>query len=175
MFFPKESSFAILLICHMQYSLTLGMSNFSIFYLVIYLNHFNTSPWFYFAANTECHLCNSMQFPTYNCLDILKNTIFTTCISEFNQCYTIIIDNEVHRGCVSGNDPYFPNINSTQQCTDPAKCEICNDSNLCNANTILECYQCEGNHECVTLNSLDPYICNLQLDQCFAYMDNSMY
>lgn len=126
-------------------------------------------------ANTTCHLCRSNQFPKYNCLDVSKNIYLSTCISEFSQCYTILVDNEIHRGCVSANDSYFPNVNSIQQCSDGNICKICNDSNLCNGNMALKCYRCEGNHDCVTLEHLDSYICNLNPDQCFAYLDNSMY
>lgn len=68
-----------------------------------------------------------------------------TCNSEFDQCYTIIIDNEIHRGCVSADDSYFPNAETTQKCTNPADCAICKDLNGCNSDPVTDvCTKCNG-------------------------------
>lgn len=85
-----------------------------------------------------------MQFSMY-CLDISKRRLTPTCNSEFNQCYTALVNNVVHRGCVSVNDPHFPNAESLWKCSNPAECKICNDSSNCNSNTVTDtCIQCKG-------------------------------
>lgn len=108
-------------------------------------------------------MCNSKLFP-YNCLDVTQNNWFTRCISEFDQCYTILIKNVVQRGCVSANDLYFPHLNATQQCQNSDECEICKDSKLCNAqkitDTCIKCDSSESNSTCVTVTKAVP--CSLR-------------
>lgn len=125
------------------------------------------------TADTECYSCDPKRSPNY-CLLIDDDSSIDTCKSGFDRCYTIIdeIDGQVHRGCVGDNR--FPDENTLQKCSDPDRCEICED-NHCNGRAISDiCIKC-GNSgtspDCDGDLSTDMGICSLkdmkQSDGCF--------
>lgn len=125
-------------------------------------------PFDLFSADTLCHLCDSVESPN-SCLIHPESGLFSTCISEFDQCYTLLIENVIYRGCVSAKDPFFPNSESSKKCSNPIDCKICSDRNLCNSNTVIDtCIKCNGSEstaECVKdLGGNQVVPCSLEVD-----------
>lgn len=112
-----------------------------------------------------CHLCDSAQFP-HSCLND-PNELLETCASEFDKCYTILIENVIHRGCVSARDALFPDSDSLEKCWNPSvgDCETCS-GNLCNKNAIFDtCIKCNGSKSTTDhLGEHGPVACSLKED-----------
>lgn len=117
---------------------------------------------------TPCFECNGEKNST--CADSTRLASQVDCDDYAKTCATGIDQSGyTHRGCFSYNflSSLFPN-----------GFKLC-PKRLCN-NEIFplsrpKCYQCEGKYECPTLKNLEPSICNIYPDQCFAYLDNSLY
>lgn len=93
------------------------------------------------SAELECYSCNSTKLPV-DCLFIDDQSANSTCNSVLNRCYTIIVDDHIHRGC--GGDERFPDLDSLQKCSDSAQCEIC-DNSYCNQKTVPDiCIKCNS-------------------------------
>lgn len=115
-------------------------------------------------------------------MNVIQNQQFARCVSEFNQCYTILVDNFIQRGCVSKHDQYFPNQESIKECKNPDECEICTDSNFCNAKPIIDtCIKCtsyDGDTSCTT--KTEAAACSLkrnftESDGCYLQIDGAKY
>lgn len=138
MFFQKRSICAFVLFCIVQPLSALGKMqfwSFQFFTISFQLLAFNL-----FTDFTLCHLCDSIESPQ-SCLYNVGP--LSTCLSEFKQCYTLLLENVLYRGCVSATDVHFPSLESIEKCSNSAECEICKDADRCNRNIIVDtCIKC---------------------------------
>lgn len=107
-----------------------------------------------------CVKCNSTA-QGGRCIQIDNALFLSNCRKSIGQCYTAIIDGNVHRGCVG--DDLFPDIESTGNKSISIK--LCNNNRLCNQDKIVDtCICCRGK-ECKspTLEMERP--CSLELSQ----------
>lgn len=122
-------------------------------------------------------MCGSTK-SSIDCLTLDSNSVLSTCNSTLDKCYTIIVNDTVHRGCVG--DDRFPDLHSIKKCSDPKQCEICN-SPFCNGRSISDvCIKCNSMETSFGCKE-DPFIgftvaCSLaQIDGCYLKVTDNSY
>lgn len=96
-------------------------------------------------CNAKPHFQTCFNCTTADDLRCFLNATATTrieCATFTDECYTHVVDNTVTRGCLADSP-----VGLVGDCSDPARCELCDAEQDCNAKPVGAddyCYTCDS-------------------------------